>query len=103
LSLGHSVTDHVALGPYGHGLEQIFSHLALQLTQSISKYYFLGCFQIILGKVVRFPATLDDDLRKKLIECSKGTGIPTAEGHTMCTNDFYEGIVLYYSTTQFTV
>ncbi|XP_031556753.1 uridine phosphorylase 1-like [Actinia tenebrosa] len=47
--------------------------------------------QIILGEVVKFPATLDDDLRKQLIECGKDTGIPMAEGHTMCTNDFYEG------------
>lgn len=65
------------------------SHL-LELTQ----------LQVILGKVRKFPATLDEDLRKKLIDCSKNLDIPIAEGHTMCTNDFYEGTDnahMYYS------
>ncbi|XP_048579220.1 uridine phosphorylase 2 isoform X2 [Nematostella vectensis] len=45
--------------------------------------------QVILGKVTKFPASLDDKLKEDLMQCSDG--IPTAEGKTMCTNDFYEG------------
>lgn len=45
--------------------------------------------QVILGKVVRFPTTLDEQLQKQLLECSGE--ILTATGNTMCTHDFYEG------------
>lgn len=45
--------------------------------------------QVILGKVVRFPTTLDEQLQKQLLECSGD--IQTAVGDTMCTFDFYEG------------
>ena len=44
---------------------------------------------MILGKVVRFPATLDEQLQKQLLECSED--IQTTVGDTMCTSDFYEG------------
>ncbi|XP_020893249.1 uridine phosphorylase 1 isoform X2 [Exaiptasia diaphana] len=47
--------------------------------------------QVILGKVRKFPATLDEGLRKKLMDCSRDLDIPIVEAHTMCTNDFYEG------------
>ena len=45
--------------------------------------------QVILGKVERFPATLNDQLQRQLLECSDD--ILTAVGNTMCTCDFYEG------------
>ena len=44
---------------------------------------------MILGKHVRFPATLDEQLQKQLLDCSDD--ILTAVGDTMCTHDFYEG------------
>ena len=46
-------------------------------------------WQIILGKQRRFPADLDETFSKELLQCAGD--IPTAEGNTMCTNDFYEG------------
>jgi len=46
-------------------------------------------FQVILGKVARFPTTLDEQLQKQLLDCSGE--ILTATGNTMCTHDFYEG------------
>ncbi|XP_073235923.1 uridine phosphorylase 1-like [Porites lutea] len=45
--------------------------------------------QVILGKVVKFPTPLDEQLRKELLDCSGD--ILTAVGDTMCTHDFYEG------------
>lgn len=56
--------------------------LALTLSFSV-------VFQVILGKVVRFPTPLDKQLQKELLDCSGD--ILTAVGDTMCTNDFYEG------------
>lgn len=50
-------------------------------------------FQVILGKVVKFPATLDEQLQKQLLDCSGE--ILTAVGDTMCTHDFYEGKINY--------
>ena len=44
---------------------------------------------MILGKQVKFPATLDEHLRQQLLECSED--LPTAVGDTMCADDFYEG------------
>ena len=38
---------------------------------------------------MRFPATLDEQLQKQLLDCSDD--ILTAVGDTMCTHDFYEG------------
>ena len=38
---------------------------------------------------MRFPATLDVQLQKQLLDCSGE--ILTAVGDTMCTHDFYEG------------
>ena len=46
---------------------------------------------MILGKVTRFPATLDEQLQKQLLDCSDG--LLTAVGDTMCAHDFYEGMV----------
>ncbi|XP_074623267.1 uridine phosphorylase 1-like isoform X2 [Acropora palmata] len=45
--------------------------------------------QVILGKQVRFPTTLDEELQQQLLDCSED--LPTAFGDTMCTDDFYEG------------
>ena len=56
--------------------------LALTLSFSV-------IFQVILGKVVRFPTPLDKQLQKELLDCSGD--ILTAVGDTMCTHDFYEG------------
>lgn len=56
--------------------------LALTLSFSV-------IFQVILGKVVKFPTPLDEQLQKELLDCSGD--ILTAVGDTMCTHDFYEG------------
>lgn len=45
--------------------------------------------QVILGKQVSFPTTLDEDLQQQLLDSSED--LPTAVGDTMCTDDFYEG------------
>ena len=45
--------------------------------------------QVILGKRVKFPSTLNEKLQKQLLECSED--LSTAIGDTMCTHDFYEG------------
>ena len=50
---------------------------------------FFVVFQVILGKVVKFPTPLDKQLQKELLDCSGD--ILTAVGDTMCTHDFYEG------------
>ena len=47
------------------------------------------CWQIILGKVVKYSTSLDEQLREQLMDCSED--VPVAVGNTMCTNDFYEG------------
>lgn len=46
---------------------------------------------IILGKVVARPATVDQSLAKDLLEMGKHHDFPTVTGKTMCTDDFYEG------------
>lgn len=64
----------------------------LTVTPSLSKENKLRrifAFQVILGKLVKFPATLDEQLQKQLLECSGD--LLTAVGDTMCTHDFYEG------------
>ena len=50
-------------------------------------------FQVILGKVERFPTSLDEQLQKQLLDCSGE--ILTATGNTMCTHDFYEGKLMF--------
>ena len=66
-------------------------------------FYFASCFpfQVILGKVVRFPTTLDEQLQKQLLECSGE--ILTATGNTMCTHDFYEGKMMFYNNCLITL
>ena len=59
--------------------------------------YFL--FQVILGKVVRFPTSLDEQLQKQLLDCSGE--ILTATGNTMCTHDFYEGKMMFHNQFKF--
>lgn len=56
-------------------------------------------FQVILGKVVRFPTTLDEQLQKKLFDCSGE--LLTAVGNTMCTHDFYEGKIKFFVVLAF--
>ena len=47
--------------------------------------------QIILGKVVARPATMDQSLASALLEMGKHHDFTTVTGKTMCTDDFYEG------------
>lgn len=47
-------------------------------------------FQVILGKVLKFPSNLDEKLQKQVMDCSDG--LLTAVGDTMCAHDFYEGM-----------
>jgi len=46
---------------------------------------------IILGKVVPRPATMDQSLAKDLLEMGKQHDFTTVTGKTMCCDDFYEG------------
>ncbi|XP_068750651.1 uridine phosphorylase 1-like isoform X2 [Montipora capricornis] len=45
--------------------------------------------QVILGKRVKFPSTLNEKLQEQVLECSED--LSTAIGDTVCTDDFYEG------------
>ena len=47
----------------------------------------------MLGKRVRHPTKLDQDLAMDLVELGEGMsgGFAIASGKTLCTNDFYEG------------
>nr|XP_060633272.1 uridine phosphorylase 2 isoform X2 [Anolis sagrei ordinatus] len=48
--------------------------------------------QVILDNVVVRNTELDQDLANELLKCSRETeDFPTLIGHTMCTDDFYEG------------
>ena len=47
--------------------------------------------QIILGKIVPRPATMDQSLAKDLLEMGKQHDFSTVTGKTMCCDDFYEG------------
>ncbi|XP_061464714.1 uridine phosphorylase 2 [Rhineura floridana] len=48
--------------------------------------------QVILDNVVTRSTELDQDLAEELLECSREIkDFPTLVGHTMCTDDFYEG------------
>ena len=47
--------------------------------------------QIILGKVVARPATMDQALARTLLEMGKYHDFTTVTGKTMCCDDFYEG------------
>ncbi|KAM6178326.1 uridine phosphorylase 2 [Rhynchocyon petersi] len=48
--------------------------------------------QVILDNIVTRSTELDKDLAEKLFNCSKEIpNFPTLIGHTMCTDDFYEG------------
>ena len=48
---------------------------------------------MVLGKRVRHPTKLDQDLAMDLVELGEGMsgGFAIASGKTLCTNDFYEG------------
>ena len=46
---------------------------------------------IVLGEREKRPTGLDQDLAKELDEISRGIGIESALGKTLCTDDFYEG------------
>ena len=47
----------------------------------------------MLGKRVRHPTKLDQELAMDLVELGEGMsgGFAIASGKTLCTNDFYEG------------
>ena len=47
--------------------------------------------QIILGKIVPRPATMDQSLARDLLEMGKQHDFTTVTGKTMCCDDFYEG------------
>ncbi|XP_006880881.1 PREDICTED: uridine phosphorylase 2 [Elephantulus edwardii] len=48
--------------------------------------------QVILDNIVTRSTELDKDLAEKLFKCSKEIpNFPALIGHTMCTDDFYEG------------
>ncbi|XP_062821521.1 uridine phosphorylase 2 isoform X2 [Anolis carolinensis] len=48
--------------------------------------------QVILDNVVVRSTELDQDLANELLKCSREIeDFPTLIGHTMCTDDFYEG------------
>ena len=46
---------------------------------------------------MKFPATLDKQLQKELLDCSGE--LLTVVGDTMCTHGFYEGINTTYVLT----
>lgn len=49
-------------------------------------------FQAILGKLVKRPSELDNELVKDLMSCPREDDeFSTVCGKTMCTLDFYEG------------
>lgn len=51
--------------------------------------------QVVLGKTVVRSTELDVELAEELLQCGKELGeFETVIGKTMCTLDFYEGIVL---------
>lgn len=52
--------------------------------------------QMILGKPVARPAELDLEVAKEIYECSRDCDFPTMLGGTLCTDDFYEGLVTLY-------
>lgn len=51
---------------------------------------------MILGKPVARPAELDLEVAKEIYECGKDCDFPTMLGGTLCTDDFYEGLVTLY-------
>ena len=46
-----------------------------------------------MGKTVCRPAKMDQILAKEFLECQKDTSFDTVLGTTMCTDDFYEGLL----------
>ena len=53
-------------------------------------------FQVILGKVVSREATLDQDIAQTILSCQTDHSFKTVLGGTMCTDDFYEGEVMFF-------
>ena len=49
---------------------------------------------MVLGKAVARPAELDLKVAEEIYECSKDCSFPTMLGGTLCTDDFYEGLVM---------
>ena len=47
--------------------------------------------QVILGKVTSRDAVIDQELAREIASCSGD--VPTVLSGTMCTDEFYEGIV----------
>ena len=47
--------------------------------------------QVILGRTVSRPSTLDEGLAQSILSCQDDSAFKTLIGGTMCTDDFYEG------------
>ena len=58
-------------------------------------------YQMILGKPVARPAELDLKVAEEIYECGRDCDFPTMLGGTLCTDDFYEGLVTLYVVTPY--
>lgn len=62
--------------------------------QSVDAMFLPRFEQVVLGKTVVRSTELDPELAEELLQCGKDLGeFETVIGNTMCTLDFYEGIV----------
>lgn len=50
--------------------------------------------QMVLGKAVTRPAVLDSKVAEEIYECGKDCDFLTMLGGTLCTDDFYEGLLM---------
>lgn len=51
--------------------------------------------QVVLGKVITRSTELDEGVASELLQCSSEMkNVPTVIGNTMCTHDFYEGMLI---------
>lgn len=63
------------------------------ITEEVVDALFQPHFEVqVLGKVIKRPATLDEGLVKRLVNCARpDDAFKVVTGKTMCTLDFYEG------------
>lgn len=63
--------------------------------QSVDAMFLPRFEQVVLGKTVVRSTDLDLELAEELLQCGKElVEFETVVGNTMCTLDFYEGIVV---------
>lgn len=63
--------------------------------QSVDATFLPRFEQVVLGKTLVRSTELDPELAEELLQCSKELAeFETVIGNTMCTLDFYEGIVV---------